>query len=648
MLYFVIFIMLNRVDNHIYVKYNTDIKNRDIIMKSSRLFVYSLLPFMLAGCGQQPVTPSSSTEPSSSTDPDNIVIDGITFNRKKMTAYLHSPDVKTLIDAYFREDGLKNIPYVKLSDFYSKHVGKFFINVDEYNGKYTYTSAAGGAAAIDTKKDTLASLDFQQFINTSIYRQDNIRNVYYDGSPFVRVKSTTTDVSPSPTVISFKKYGIDLFSLDNDVLLPITLASNLFQGPTMLTCFYSGDNIYFIDPNDPTYNTETVVMMDETYREGLEGYFSNGKRSKEQAEYSYGELCFYLDTYYGRPGRETLHKTLEDYKSLDAALAAYDDITRQARIWLKSTDQCEYIAGLYLLDDYLSDTGHTIINFGAMMYANSHEDVYNKIDELFTSINYTPKQNAAKREYKTIEGYSEAFEEARNEKEIKDKKALIEGDTLLYTFNAFAYDDAGWRSYISKESSEMPHDQIGEFVRLLEEYKDGSTIKNICIDLSDNGGGSGDVVFTFMALMGKEPYLNYYDCINKNYVHVEYEVDKNFDGKFDEEDKKLVYPYNFAILSSNFSFSCGNILPVQAKESGILLLGDKSGGGACAVFDGVVAEGYYARIGGSVRLVDKEKNVIDFGVEPNIYTYHNDQGVIDLSEFYDLSAIKKHMDEFYK
>ena len=49
MLYFVIFIMLNRVDNHIYVKYNTDIKNGVIMMKSSRLFVYSLLVFLLVG-----------------------------------------------------------------------------------------------------------------------------------------------------------------------------------------------------------------------------------------------------------------------------------------------------------------------------------------------------------------------------------------------------------------------------------------------------------------------------------------------------------------------------------------------------------------------------------------------------------------------
>ena len=629
-------------------------------MKAKRLFVSSVLALLLASCGNQPAQssspsssspiPSSSDSPSSqsSAAPQPIVLEGVTFKEREMTAYLHSPEKTKKVTAYFREDGLKNIPYLKLSDYYQCHLGMPLADLQCGQGIITATSAAGGTAVFNTVNDTLYSKDLERFINTTIFRQKGATNTYYDGAPFLRFHSSSVDVATTPKRIDFKgEYNINLFALEGDLLLPIALAANLFQGPTMLTCFYTQENLYFVDPNNLAYETSAVIMNPD-FQQALGSFFENGKRSQEQASYSYNELCFFIDNYFGRPGRETLHAALLQYGSLDAALQAQDDVTRQAREWLQSTDQVEYYAGVTVLDDYLHDTGHTYVYYGTMIYLNDHPELSAAVDEKIASIGYTFRQNAARREAQSNPKYDAAFVAARTEKGIENRGILIEDDTLLYTFDSFMYDQAGWLDYLRGKRDTYPEDPIGDFKRIQEQYKDGNTIKNIVIDLSRNGGGSGDVVFMLMAMMGKGAYLNFYDAINENHVHADYDADLNFDGVFDEKDDEVTYPYRYAILASGISFSCGNLLPVQAKESGIMLLGDTTGGGACAVIDGVLAEGYYARLGCQVRLVTAKHEEVDFGIEPDMTLLHRNGDDIDLSDFFDLSLIAGLMDEYYQ
>lgn len=621
-------------------------------MKPSRLLVLSVIALSLAACGPSESSVSSSVSSSSGSDSSSsgessLIIDDVPFVHKKMPAVLRLPDNIEMVDAYFRLDGMKNIPYLKLSDYYHCLLNKSLQEIQVTSpGVYVISSASGGVATFDTVEDTFHSLDMEQFINTTIFRQANAKNVYYDGSPFIRVKDVNVDVGPSPKSIQLKKdYAIDLFAFDQDVLVPITFASNLFQGPTMLTCFYTKEKLYFIDPNDEGHGPVTYINSEE-YIDGLDGFFENGKRSPEQARYSYGQLCFFIDNYYGRPGRERLHATLEEQGSLDKALSVYDDYTRQAQAWLKSTDQIEYYAGMAILDDYISDTGHTVSRFGDFLYLRNRPELEDAMTQKLASIGYTLKQNAPKRIGMDRE-YSSAIRQARMAKGIDDLSVIIEGDTLLFTFDEFTFNLKTWQDYYSGKRDTLPKDPIGTFKNVLERYKDGGTIKNVVVDISNNGGGFADVVFMLMAMMGKGGYMNYFDFINKNNVHVTYDADLNFDGRFDEEDAKVKYPYNFGILTSGVSFSCGNVLPMQAKESGIMILGDTTGGGACAVLDGIRAEGYYTRISSHVHIMTADGHNTDFGVEPHRSLCTKTAKGYDLSKFYDLSVIKQYMDEFY-
>ena len=52
---------------------------------------------------------------------------------------------------------------------------------------------------------------------------------------------------------------------------------------------------------------------------------------------------------------------------------------------------------------------------------------------------------------------------------------------------------------------------------------------------------------------------------------------------FDEKDEEVRYDFNYAVLTSRASFSCGNLLPFVMQEHGAVLLGEPTGGGSCCV-----------------------------------------------------------------
>ena len=124
-------------------------------------------------------------------------------------------------------------------------------------------------------------------------------------------------------------------------------------------------------------------------------------------------------------------------------------------------------------------------------------------------------------------------------------------------------------------------------------------------------------------------------------------VDCNLDHRFDEEDKKGS-DLNIAVLISPASFSCGNYLPALIKEQGVLLMGDRSGGGTCFVQENSTADGWQYTISMNDMMTDAVWNPIDDGITANIslITTQND-GTVDYSGFYDLSAISKYMHEYY-
>ena len=566
---------------------------------------------------------------------DNDVV----LNSKDMSAYVYTGKKITTVETFYRTDKITKMPHISLKTYY-KLLLKKDISIERTNdsGDYVVRTPNGGEALINTVNDTLVSDDYEKFIDTTQYRQDDVSNTYFDGAPFVRVIDTIVDKAPARKEISFRKYHINLIGKDDDIILPLVTASNMFQGPTMITTFYNANTMYIVDPNDPNFETSHIVRNTDYYR-GMTNFFENGKRSEDTAIFAYGELCFLIDTYYGLPGRESLHEKLMS-RDLHKALGEQDEYTQRVRHLLISPVEEEYLAGYMILQDYLSDAGHTVANYGASMYMRV-VGANNRVSSIINNIGYELGSKEAPSNYSST--YYSRIVSAKNFAGLEDLDYKVSGDTVIYSFDQFDFDIYDWNDFYAGEK-EMPKDAIGNLYRTLNRYKSSSTVKNFVIDISTNFGGYADLVFTIISLISNNAYFHYHDMINDNFPTTYYAIDRNFDGSFDELDDEVSYNYNFAILCSSLSFSCGNILPAQAKECGVMILGDQSGGGCCAVLDCINAEGMYVRLSSQAHIVMKDGTEIENGVPVHVNLVKENN---DFSEFFDFNVISQAMHNFY-
>lgn len=150
--------------------------------------------------------------------------------------------------------------------------------------------------------------------------------------------------------------------------------------------------------------------------------------------------------------------------------------------------------------------------------------------------------------------------------------------------------------------------------------REGSPVENVVLDLSCNGGGEADAaVYTLSAFLG-EGYASVKNTMSGALAMGVYEVDLNFDGKFDENDKGLTGKKLFCLISPT-SFSCGNLVPCVFKNSNdVTLIGRTSAGGSCVILPLTTADGTFFMISGPKRLAFMKNGSfydIDQGADPD-------------------------------
>ena len=127
----------------------------------------------------------------------------------------------------------------------------------------------------------------------------------------------------------------------------------------------------------------------------------------------------------------------------------------------------------------------------------------------------------------------------------------------------------------------------------------------------------------------------------------------------DAQDQDVHYDLNFCILIGPIAFSCGNLYPALCKDAGLLLVGQKSGGGSCAVGAHRTADGFYYQISAAqARLSDANWQNINGGITPHVEIAYDAQGVIpyegrdytvySYGNFWDLDYLSAIIGEYYK
>jgi hypothetical protein len=125
-------------------------------------------------------------------------------------------------------------------------------------------------------------------------------------------------------------------------------------------------------------------------------------------------------------------------------------------------------------------------------------------------------------------------------------------------------------------------------------------------------------------------------------------IDLNLDGKFDDADKNVCYDFNFAVLTSQVSYSCGNLVPCIAQQDGILVLGETSGGGCCMVTKNYFADSENFSLSNVKILLRKDLTDVDSGAKVDYdLTKKAADGTTDYSCLYDFNKINKCINEFY-
>lgn len=175
---------------------------------------------------------------------------------------------------------------------------------------------------------------------------------------------------------------------------------------------------------------------------------------------------------------------------------------------------------------------------------------------------------------------------------------LCGSDTIFITFDSFAFNDQ-LPDLLTMTDEQKTSVALSD-TRLLFWYADYALhnvagcagVKNIVIDLSNNTGGAC-LCEGFIESWVNGSQISYVRSgIDGEIVKKTYKADINLDGVIDANDV-LDSKYKVFLLTSEVSFSCGNLLPCNlAHNSRTKIIGRRSFGGSCAVGKYVTPDGF--------------------------------------------------------
>lgn len=411
------------------------------------------------------------------------------------------------------------------------------------------------------------------------------------------------------------EYGIQLIHMGEELYLPIATVNDLFFGGS-LNLIYNGTALFV------TQGALENSIKDEDGKTQYDLFYETklpSARSKELAEYTYHELCMYLDMQYG----------LKDQHNI----TSFD----------------EYFTTTGLIKDLKSIDGQVFDRALAKLVISYFDDIHSAYrqnsayagKDFRESLDWDKENDCArKRSY----AYDEKITSYRKDAGLmSDDGSIVNGyeeigDTAYITFDEFLSPMTDYYSMVNEEgeidmeelASCYDRDTFGLVIYSNAMIKrDNSPIRKVVIDLSGNGGGAANAAAYLSAWVLGSSSVNSRNYTTHSVRSFDYRVDTNLDGEVSSEDSLDLDFLDVYCLISASSFSCGNLVPSMFKSDGrVTLLGQKTGGGACVVAYSAAADGTIFRISGTTELCIVKNGSyysVDEGVEPDIYFKHIDK-----------------------
>lgn len=585
------------------------------------------------------------------------------YTQKDVPVFREELTKETISLRFYKET--PNVAYVNVADFYALMLPKGSMDITaQDDGTYLLTShtganpstntgeGLGGTAVVDPAAGTLTSPNLPAFTNLMSLCQEGLDNVYYDASPYVRVAQVEYDKEPQPITLDFARYGIAIHADDEGVYLPFQTTSAIFSDLANHYASYNGEKVYVNDP----LSYGPPAERDSDFSNPI---IASRTRPDDLAAFSYAHIRFIFDNFYGMPSRKI--DVLGD-RDLDATLEGMGESGKAIKKGLASTDLVEYVTATRALDGVVNDGGHTDCSTWLVGILEKDEGLSEAMNELSEDTS-----NPLGAYLSTLDGEGSYMMELgmrteQRQEAYGDETYVKKGDTAVIVFNSFTVNNAAWNDYYAgKGEKPSASDEItdgfyvGEYdtaaivAEGLEKAAADPEVKNVVFDLSCNSGGSLDVCeFIESLVSGKN--TSTYQNVRTDQLCTEYwDVDRNLDGVFDEKDDSVNYSdLRFAVLTSKMSFSCGNLFPSKLHDDGILIIGEQSGGGGCAVEMSVTAEGVDWQLSSWLgRIVNAAGEEIDSGVPVDVDLLERAPSTDEYSCFYDIDLLSEIMNEHY-
>ena len=547
------------------------------------------------------------------------------YEERTITVHLIPPEDTEEIQCRFYDD-LPDIPYARFTDVFRILFESTPVETDNGDGTFTVTNVLGYTAVFDTVNDTITSDDFNSFKYFNLAWEEDENE-----EPSFPVESYRAEAVSDPrrTVMDLSSYGLDMRG-EQEVWMPVSTASDLLCQSSMLYVVYTGESLYKC-----WFQELPDEMIEETY---LPIYYSTGTRTADMISYSYGELCFKVDNLWGNVCRNDFTVLVSEV-GLDAALETYSDGTRAVKGLLLNPYIENYSAGLTGLDRLVYDGGHTMFRIYARLYSQIFMTGADGIIEEKLSVLSLPEEV-------NIKQIGNAIREARTSM-LGEGNYHVSGDTAIYTMNSF-YASDGWERYYG-EGGDYPDDDIGNFLRAVDTASADPDVRNFVIDLTTNEGGVIDVaLYVLAAITGVEQkYINIDSHTGAKRIYY-VRSDVNTDGVYDERDLNKRCDLNFGVLSSRYTYSCGNMFVNIAKELGVTVIGENPGGGCCSLSFATTPEGFPHPMSSTAMNTGSDFDYAAFerGADPDVRIEMTETGgVLDYTAYFDMVSISRIMDE---
>ena len=300
----------------------------------------------------------------------------------------------------------------------------------------------------------------------------------------------------------------------------------------------------------------------------------------------------------------------------------------------------------------LADGGHT----GAFGAADDYigQAVTEKMDKIsdFTAAMVGKNMAAALKSTKIEEAVTESKKAAFPTYDKKNNPNIYSFDngtkTAYISFDNFLVDYTGWDDYYNNgmREEDIPKDTDSfAFIRKSLYQAVADEAVNVVIDLSTNGGGDSGALAGVVGLLNGAKFdfvMN--DTFDKTSMTTKMLIDVNLDGEYNGADIEECnkFKFNVAVLTTSNAFSCGNLLPSVLKELGYKIVGQRSGGGSCAIAIQTTADGLAYVRSSNLCLSNAMGENIDVGVPLDFEIQYSFDGDYNFSKFFDFITISEY------